>query len=59
MYSIKTNLINSFFSKFFVKFLRNSIKYTVSEVVLGRLWGPMTIETCTFETYDYSKHIIN
>ena len=37
IYSIKTNLIGSFFSKFLVKFLRNSIKYVVPRVVSGSL----------------------
>ena len=36
-YSIKRNTIISFFSKFLVKFLRNSIKYVVSRAVLGAL----------------------
>ena len=39
IYSIKTNLITSFFSRFLVKFLRNNIKYVVSSVVLGALSG--------------------
>ena len=33
IYSIKTNTIISFFSKFLVTFLRNSIKYVVSRAV--------------------------
>ena len=37
IYSIKINLITSFFSKSLVKFLRNSIKYVVSRAVLGAL----------------------
>ena len=37
IYSIKTNTIISFFSKFLVKFLRNSIKYVVSRAVSGAL----------------------
>ena len=37
IYSIKTNTIISFFSKFLVKFLGNSIKYVVSRAVLGAL----------------------
>ena len=37
IYSIKTNTSISFFSKFLVKFLRNSIKYVVSRAVLGAL----------------------
>ena len=39
IYSIKTNTIISFFSKFLVKFLRNSIKYVVSRAVSGALLG--------------------
>ena len=37
IYSIETNTSISFFSKFLVKFLRNSIKYVVSRAVLGAL----------------------
>ena len=37
IYSIKTNTIISFFFKFLVRFLRNSIKYVVSRAVLGAL----------------------
>ena len=37
IYSIKTNTIISFVSKFLVKFLRNSIKYVVSRAVSGAL----------------------
>ena len=37
IYSIKTNLITSFFSKFLVKFLRSSIKYVDSREVSGAL----------------------
>ena len=37
IYSIKTNTIISFLSKFLVKFLSNSIKYVVSRVVSGAL----------------------
>ena len=43
IYSIKTNTIISFFSKFLVKFLRNSIKYAVSRVVLGALSGALRV----------------
>ena len=43
IYSIKTNLINSFFSKILVKFLRNSIKYVVSRVVSGALLGALKV----------------
>ena len=46
IYSIKTNLITSFFSKFLVKFLRNSIKYLVPRVVSGVLWC-FTLHFCT------------
>ena len=34
IYSIKTNMITSYFSNFLVKFLRNSINY----VVFGAVW---------------------
>ena len=37
IYSIKTNLITNFSSKFLVKFLRNSVKYIALTVVLGAL----------------------
>ena len=37
IYSIKTNTIISFLSKFLVKFLSNSIKYVVSRAVSGAL----------------------
>ena len=37
IYSIKANTIISFFSKFLVKFLTNSIKYVVSRAVSGAL----------------------
>ena len=37
IYSIKTNTSISFFSKFLVKFLRNSIKYVVSRAVSGEI----------------------
>ena len=43
IYSIKTNLINSFFSKFLVKFLRNGIKHVVSRVVSGVLSGALKV----------------
>ena len=43
IYSIKTNTIISFFSKFLVKFLRNSIKYVVSRAVLGALSGGLKV----------------
>ena len=43
IYSIKTNLITSFFSKYLVKFLRNSIKYVVSRVVLGTFSGALKV----------------
>ena len=42
-YSIKTNMIISFFSKFLVTFLRNSIKYVVSRAVLGALLGALKV----------------
>ena len=37
IYSIKTNTIISFLSKFLVKFLSNSIKYVVSRAFSGAL----------------------
>ena len=37
IYSIKTNTIISFFSKFLVTFLRNNLKYVVSRAVSGIL----------------------
>ena len=37
IYSIKTNTIISFFSKFLVTFLRNNLKYVVSRAVSGTL----------------------
>ena len=37
IYSIKINIITSFFSEFLVKFLRISIKYVVSRAVSGAL----------------------
>ena len=37
IYSIKTNTTISFFSKFLVKFLKNSIKYVVLRAVSGAL----------------------
>ena len=47
IYSIKTNLIRSFSSKFLVTFLRNSIKYVVSRVVLGALSGALKVALLT------------
>ena len=43
IYSIKTTTIISFFSKFLVKFLTNSIKYAVSRVVLDALPGALRV----------------
>ena len=43
IYSIKTNMITSFFSTFLVKFLRNSIKYLILRVVLGVLSGALNV----------------
>ena len=37
IYFITTNLVTSYFSRFLVKFLRNSIKYVVSRVLSGAL----------------------
>ena len=42
IYSIKINIITSFFSEGFVKFLRNSIKY-VSKAVSGALSGALKV----------------
>ena len=56
IYSIKTNTSISFFSKFLVKFLRNSIKYVVSRAVLGALSDLLKVES-TFESYGYWKRI--
>ena len=43
IYSIKTNMITSFFSKFLVKFLRNSINYVVSKAVSDALLGALKV----------------
>ena len=43
IYSIKTNTIISFFSKFLVKFLRSSIKYVVSRAFYGSLSGALKV----------------
>ena len=43
IYSIKTNTIISFFSKFLVKFLRNSAKYVVSRAVSSALSGALKV----------------
>ena len=43
IYSIKTNTIISFFSKFLVKFLRNSIKYEVLRAVSGAFLGALKV----------------
>ena len=43
IYSIKTNLITSFFSNFLVKFLNNSIKYVVSRAVSGAVWAKLKV----------------
>ena len=50
IYSIKINLITSFFSKSLVKFLRNSIKYVVSRVDLGALLGAIKVAVLTAMT---------
>ena len=61
IYSIKTNLIANFFSKYLVKFLRNSIKYLVQmrsfESSFGCTFG--YTKGCTFDSYDYSKRILS
>ena len=54
IYYIKTNLINSFFSKCLVKILRNSIKYVVLRVVSGAFSGALKVallkvHSCRFE----------
>ena len=43
IYSTKTNLIISFFSKVLVNFLRNSIKYEVLRVILGALSAALKV----------------
>ena len=43
IYSIKTNTIVSFFSKFLVKFLRNILKYVVSRAVSGARSGALKV----------------
>ena len=43
IYSIKTNTMISFFSKFLVEFLRNSIIYVVSRAVSGALSGTLKV----------------
>ena len=43
IYSIKTNTIISFFSRFLVEFLRNSIKYVVSRAVSVALSGTLKV----------------
>ena len=43
IYSIETNTIISFFSKFLIKFLRNGIKDVVSRGVLGALSGALKV----------------
>ena len=50
IYSIKINLITSFFSKSLVKLLRNSIKYGVSRVDLGALLGAIKVTVLTAMT---------
>ena len=43
IYSIKTNMITSYFSNFLVKFLRNSINYVVSRAVWRVVSGPLKV----------------
>ena len=43
IYPFKTNTIISFFSKFLVRFLRNSMKYVVSRAVSGALSGALKV----------------
>ena len=43
IYFIKTSLINRFFSKFLVKFLKNSIKYVALRVVSDALSGAIKV----------------
>ena len=45
IYDIKTNMITSFSSKFFDKFLKNSKKSSFES-------------SCTFDSYDYSKYTL-
>ena len=51
IYYIKTNMITSFSSKFFDKFLKNS---KISSFESSLEW----INGCTFDSYDYSKYIL-
>ena len=50
IYSIKTNLITSFFSKFLVTFWRNSAKEVVSRVVSGALSSALKVALLTAMT---------
>ena len=50
IYSIKTNLITSFFSKSLVNFWKNSAKYVVSRVVSGALSGALKVALLTAMT---------
>ena len=50
IYSIKTNLISSFFSIFLVKFWRNSAKYIVSRVASAALLGALKVAHLTAMT---------
>ena len=43
IYSIKTNMITSYFSNFLVKFLRNSINYVVSGAVWRVVSDPLKV----------------
>ena len=43
IYSIKTNMITSFFSKYLGKFLRNDTKCVLSRVVSGALSGALKV----------------
>ena len=51
IYDIKTNMITSFSSKFFDKFLKNSKK---SSFESSLEWA----NGCTFDSYDYSKYTL-
>ena len=57
IYSIKTNTIIRFFSKFSVKFMRNSIKFVVSRAVSSVLSGALKIALLTamraIESYSF------
>ena len=47
---MKTNWVTSFFSKFLLRILRNSIKYVVWRVVSGALSGVLKVTLLTAMT---------